>query len=64
MLVCKQQQAKGKAMTGVTFTTMEPVGIRTYTFEVCATDKLADLTTDLVHNLDKIGGKIVNMEVN
>jgi len=51
-------------MTGVTFTTMETVGIRTYTFEVSNTAKLADLTSELIRNLDKQGGSLVTMEVN
>lgn len=51
-------------MTGVTFTTMETVGIRTYTFEVTTPAKLADLTSDLVRNLDAQGGTLVTMEVN
>ena len=51
-------------MTGVTFTTMETVGIRSYTFEVSTPAKLADLTADLVRNLDAQGGTLVTMEVN
>ena len=51
-------------MTGVTFTTMETVGIRTYTFEVNTPAKLADLTAQLVRNLDAQGGTLVTMDVN
>lgn len=51
-------------MTGVTFTTMETVGIRTYTFEISTPAKLADLTTELIRNLDAQGGSLVTMEVN
>ena len=51
-------------MTGVTFTTMETVGIRTYTFEVSRPDTLANLTATLVRNLDAQGGTLVTMEVN
>ena len=51
-------------MTGVTFTTMEPQGIRTYTFEVSKADTLANLTTELIRNLDAQGGTLVTMEVN
>ena len=64
MLVSNQQQTKGKTMTGVTFTTMETVGIRTYTFEVNTPAKLADLTAQLVRNLDAQGGTLVTMDVN
>jgi hypothetical protein len=53
-----------KKMSGVTFTTMETVGIRTYTFEVNTPAKLADLTSELIRNLDKQGGSLVTMEVN
>ena len=50
-------------MKGVTFTTMETVGIRSYTFEVNTPAKLAELTADLVRNLDAQGGSLVTMEV-
>ena len=55
---------KFATMTGVTFTTMETKGIRTYTFEVTRPDALATLTADLVRNLDAQGGTLVAMEVN
>lgn len=64
MLVSNQQQTKGKTMTGVTFTTMEPQGIRTYTFEVTRTDTLAMMVSELVTNLNAQGGTLVTMEVN
>ena len=64
MLVSNQHQKKGKTMTGVTFTTMETVGIRSYTFEVSTPAKLADLTSELIRNLDAQGGSLVTMEVN
>lgn len=51
-------------MTGVTFTTMETVGIRSYTFEVNTPAKLADLTSELITNLNEQGGTLVTMEVN
>jgi hypothetical protein len=51
-------------MTGVTFTTMETVGIRTYTFEVTKPDTLATMVTELVTNLNAQGGTLVTMEVN
>jgi len=51
-------------MNGVTFTTMESVGIRSYTFEVSTPAKLADLTSELIRNLDAQGGSLVTMEVN
>ena len=51
-------------MTGVTFTTMEPQGIRTYTFEVTRTDTLAMMVSELVTNLNAQGGTLVTMEVN
>ena len=51
-------------MNGVTYTTMETVGIRTYTFEVNTPAKLADLTTSLISNLNDQGGSLVTMEVN
>lgn len=50
-------------MTGVTFTTMEPVGIRSYTFEVNTPGQLADLTSELITNLNEQGGTLVTMEV-
>lgn len=51
-------------MNGVTFTTMENVGIRTYSFEVSNSAKLAELTSELIRNLDKQGGSLVTMAVN
>ena len=51
-------------MTGVTYTTMETVGIRTYTFEVTSPMKLAEMTTELISNLNTQGGSLVTMEVN
>lgn len=51
-------------MNGVTYTTMESVGIRTYTFEVNTPAKLADLTSELVRNLNDQGGSLVTMDVN
>lgn len=51
-------------MTGVTFTTMEPQGIRTYTFEVTRPDTLANMVSELVTNLNEQGGSLVTMEVN
>lgn len=53
-----------KKMSGVTFTTMESVGIRTYTFEVASPMALANLTSELVTNLASQGGSLVTMEVN
>lgn len=56
---------KGKTkMNGVTYTTTETVGIRTYTFEVNTPAKLADLTSELVRNLNDQGGSLVTMDVN
>ena len=51
-------------MTGVTFTTMEPQGIRTYTFEVTRPETLATMVSELVTNLNRDGGSLVTMEVN
>jgi len=62
-----KQTSKGnkmKKMSGVTFTTMETVGIRTYTFEIASPMALANLTSELVTNLASQGGSLVTMEVN
>jgi hypothetical protein len=45
---------------------MEEKGIRQYTFELSVKDphaRLADMTVELIRNLDKQGGKLWGIEV-
>lgn len=49
-------------MQSLTMTTMEPQGIRTYTFECHDAGRAAYIVTETLRNLDAQGGTLVTVE--
>lgn len=49
-------------MQSLMMTTMEPQGIRTYSFECHDAGKAAEIVAETVRNLDANGGTLVTVE--